>query len=76
MYIHPLDKQIEIAGKIIKLFQDEKVTFSEYPFINVLVNDIVETQKENLKYPDIYHYINKIKAVKTDDITIKFEGEE
>lgn len=73
MYIYPLDKQIDVAIKIIKLIEKEKVTFSEYPFISELVNDIVNCQKQDLEYPDMFHLINNIKAIDTDNYIIKHE---
>lgn len=73
IYIYPLDKQIDVAIKIIKLLEKEKVTFSEFPFISDLVNDIVKCQKEDLEYPDMCHFRNNIKAINTDNYVIKHE---
>lgn len=71
MYIYPLDKQISVATKIIKMLESENVTFEEYPFINELVNDVIHCQEEDIKYPDLYHYCNQIKKSDTSSITIK-----
>lgn len=73
MYIYPLDKQINVAIKIIKLMEKEKVSFSEYPFISELVNDMVECQKQDLEFPDMFHLRNNIKAVNADNYLIKHE---
>lgn len=74
MYIYPLDKQIEIAAKILHLLEIEKVTFSEFGFINDIVNDSIQCQKEDIEYPDFYHYSKKIKADDPKDKIIRYTG--
>lgn len=74
MYIYPLDKQIYAAAKILRLLETEKVLFSEYNFINDIVNDCIKCQKEDIEYPDLYHFTNKIKADSSDNKVIKYEG--
>ena len=74
MYIYPLDKQIDVAIKIMKLMDKEKVSFSEYPFISELINDMVECQKQALEFPNMFHFRNNIKAVNTDNCLIKYES--
>lgn len=59
-----------------KYHKTERVTFSEYPFINDLVNDIVSCQKDDIEYPDLYHWQNKIQANDPSDKIIRYTGDE
>lgn len=49
MKIYPLDKQINVAKKILQLFESEQVTFSEFVFINELINDNINCQRDEIE---------------------------
>lgn len=70
-YIIPdLDRHINIYRKLIKVLHDENVTFSECDSLIFWVNDHIHSVKEDVEYPDFYHWSNKIKACEADNLCI------
>ncbi len=69
-----IDKQVNVAVKIIKLLESEQVTYAEYPLINLLVNDAISGQAELIKYPDPYHLMSRSIAKDPSNKIITYEG--
>lgn len=69
--IYPLDKQINVAIKILKLLEAEQVTFSEFNFINTLVNDNIKCQRDEIELRIFGRKIYKCDSA--DHKTIKYQ---
>lgn len=76
--IYPLDKQISVAIKILKLLEVEQVTFFEFGFINTLINDSINCQKENIEnviYCDEFYECKICKSASADNEVIRYTGD-
>lgn len=76
MVVQPLDKQIATAVEIIQLLEKNKITFSEFPFINQIVCDSIKNQAETVEYETISNYMIGKKVRDSADVVIECHSEE
>ena len=75
MVVQPLDKQIATAVEIFKLLEKNKITFSEFPFINQIV-DSIKNQAETVEYETISNYMIGKKVRDSADVIIEYHCED
>lgn len=76
MVVQPLDKQIATAVEIFKLLEKNKITFSEFPFINQIVCDSIKNQAETVEYETISNYMIGKKVRDSADVIIEYHCED